>query len=201
MITPLSLFFCATIVAHFAHAYDQVIGFDSAKAIENRTIDEIYAAAIAEGGVVTVWHGGDAPNQEDSLKKAFETRFPGVVMNLTVDFSKYQSARLDRDLAANNVYVDTIISQSLHDFPRWSDEGALLKYEPLGFDHVIPAYRDPGAAYYAIRIPFWTILWNSNKTGTTIKEFDDFLRPELKNRLVLTYPDDDDAVLFTFNAM
>lgn len=189
-------------VVSLVHANDQLLGFPHKRQIENRTIDEIYSAAVAEGGIVTLWHGGDAPNQQADVKKAFEQRFPNMTLNLTTDFSKYHAARLDQLLAdASDVYVDTIISQSLHDFPRWADEGVLLNYEPLGFEHIHPAYRDADAAYWANAIPFWVILWNSNKTNTTLREYDDFLKPEFKDRLVLTYPDDDDAVLFTFNAM
>jgi ABC-type Fe3+ transport system substrate-binding protein len=33
------------------------------------------------------------------------------------------------------------------------------------------------------------------------KEYTDFLKPEFKNKLVLTYPNDDDAVLYQFNLM
>ena len=32
-----------------------------------------------------------------------------------------------------------------------------------------------------------------------ITEWEDFLRPELRNKLVLTYPNDDDAVLYAFD--
>ena len=33
------------------------------------------------------------------------------------------------------------------------------------------------------------------------KEYPDFLKPEFKDKLVLTYPNDDDSVLFQFNLM
>jgi hypothetical protein len=29
---------------------------------ETRSFDEIYQAALAEGGVITLWHGGDEKN-------------------------------------------------------------------------------------------------------------------------------------------
>jgi hypothetical protein len=37
-------------------------------------------------------------------------------------------------LAIGNVYVDSVILQSLHDYPRWKQENALLYYKPLGFE-------------------------------------------------------------------
>jgi lysophospholipid acyltransferase (LPLAT)-like uncharacterized protein len=35
---------------------------NAAVQVEDRTLDEIHKAALAEGGVVTLWHGGDESN-------------------------------------------------------------------------------------------------------------------------------------------
>ncbi|KAI9663680.1 MAG: hypothetical protein M1821_007170 [Bathelium mastoideum] len=182
-----------------AQAYDQFLGFNEQPEVEQRSISEIYKAALAEGGVVTCWHGGDAPNQQDALKKAFEEQFPGMTLNLSIDFSTYQSANLDRQMAVGNLYVDSIVSQQPNDFPKWKDDGALLKYQPLGFEKVYPAYRDANAAYYGTGIIAWTPIWNTEKSNSTITGFKDFLKPEYKDKLVLTYPTEDDTVLFSFN--
>lgn len=43
-------------------------------------------------------------------------------------------------------------------------------------------------------------MWNTNfVNGTAPIEFTDFLKPEFKNKLILTYPNDDDAVLYAFD--
>ncbi|KAL9094127.1 MAG: hypothetical protein Q9165_003542 [Trypethelium subeluteriae] len=189
----------ALCAATYAQAYDQDLGFNDTPAIEQRSIDEIYQAALAEGGIVNCWHGGDAPNQQDALKQAFEQRFPGMTLNITIDFSTYQGANIDRQLAVGNLYVDSTVSQQANDFPRWKDEGALLKYQPLGFEHIRPAYRDANAAYYGTGINVWTPVWNTEKSNSTITGFMDFLKPEYKNKLVLSYPNEDDTVLFTFD--
>lgn len=39
---------------------------------ETRSLDEIHQAALAEGGIVTLWHGGDEKTQQNFLKTAFE---------------------------------------------------------------------------------------------------------------------------------
>jgi len=171
--------------------------------VENRTLEEIHQAALKEGGVVTLWHGGDETTQQNSLKQAFEARFPGMTLNVTVDLSKYHDAALDQQLANNNVYVDSIILQTVQDYPRWSKEGALLQYAPLGFDQIHPAYKDSlNAAYYGVAINAWKFIWNTDKLpDTQINEWEDFLAPELKDKLVLTYPNDDDAVLWAFDLM
>lgn len=192
------------LVASTVLAYDATLGFNAVPQVENRTIDEIYQAALKEAGVVTLWHGGDEVDQQDALKQAFEKRFPGMTLNVTVDLSKYHDGKLDQQLASNNVYVDSIALQTVHDFPRWAQEGALLNYAPLGFEHVYPAFKDSAsAAWYGISVFAWSISWNTDKLPniTEVNSYEDFLKPEFKDKLVLTYPNDDDAVLFAFDLM
>lgn len=183
--------------------YDQALGFDGKVQRENRTLDEIYQAALKEGDTVTLWHGGDRPNRQAALKQAFEKRFPGITLNVTVDLSKYHDVRLDQQLAAggNSVYVDSIILQTLQDYPRWAQEGALLNYAPNGFDMIDHSFKDSSSAWYGVYVFFWANGWNTDKLGDIQPptEYDDFLRPEFKNKLVLTYPNDDDAVLFAYH--
>lgn len=178
-----------------------LLGFALAQLpVENRTLDEIYKAALAEGGVVTLWHGGDEVNQQDSLKTAFEARFPGITLNVTVDVSKYHDTRLDQLIADNNVYVDSVILQTLHDYPRWSKQGVLLPYKPLGWNQVYPDFRVDDGTYVGLRIFNWQNVWSSTKLpDANITSYSDFVKPEFKDKLVFTYPNDDDAVLHSFN--
>lgn len=203
--TMLSSSLVLVTLAGFTLGYDQLLGFPTPITVENRTLDDIYKAALAEGGVVTLWHGGDERNQQDDLKEKFEARFPGMKLNITVDLSKYHDVRLDQQLAAGGdaVYVDSIILQTLNDYPRWAQQGALLPYAPAGFDAIHPAFKDDSATWYGVYVFFWVNGWNTNKLNgiAAPTEFTDFLRPEFKNKLVLTYPNDDDAVLFAFYLM
>ncbi|KXH64666.1 ABC transporter [Colletotrichum nymphaeae SA-01] len=195
----------ATSLVTMAAAYDTTFGFNGAPIIETRTLDEIHQAALAEGGIVTAWHGGDEKNQQDGLKRAFETRFPGMTLNITVDVSKFHDGNIDRQLAlsasgaARALYVDTAILQTLHDYPRWDLEGALLHYQPVNFDKIHPAFRDVRGAWYGVSIFAWTFIWNADRERDGPQEFADFLEPRFKDRLVLTYPNDDDAVLYAFD--
>ncbi|KAM0323314.1 hypothetical protein ACHAQA_008906 [Verticillium albo-atrum] len=200
MVTSISTLALPLLAAANVLAYDTLLGFNSPREVETRSIDEIYQAALAEGGVVTCWHGGDEANQQDFVKQTFEERFPGMTLNVTVDLSKYHDGNLDELLATRNVYVDSIILQTLHDFPRWADQGALLNYEPLGFDAIDGAFKDSAtAAWHSVFHIGWQLFWSTSKLpNVTIAEFDDLLKPELKNKLVLTYPNDDDAVLWAF---
>ncbi|KJZ75503.1 hypothetical protein HIM_05199 [Hirsutella minnesotensis 3608] len=168
--------------------------------VETRTFDEMYEAAKKEGGVVTVWHGGDEPAQRNGLKEAFESRFPGIKVNITVDVSKYLDGRVDEQLAARAVYVDNIILQTLHDFPRWEKQGALLNYAPLGFEQIYPEFKASSAAWYGIGVFSWMNVLGTNKLpNRTFTTFEELTHPGYKDKIVLTWPNDDDAVLFTFH--
>lgn len=156
--------FAAPILLGHAFAVDRTLGFNAKPTVENRTINQIYEAAVAEGGVVTLWHGGDERDQMDFLKEAFEKKFPKLNLNLTVDLSKYHGGRINQQLAANNVYVDSVMLQTVHDFTRWAREGSLMNYAPLGFDKIHPAFKDSvSASWYGVSLLFWSNVWNSNK--------------------------------------
>ncbi|KAI6756961.1 hypothetical protein HG530_011559 [Fusarium avenaceum] len=191
----------STLLAAHAVAYDTLLGFHSTPEVETRSINDIYKAALKEGGVVTSWFGGDEKTQQDAVKKAFEAAFPGMKLNLTVDLSKYHDGKIDEMLAGKNVYVDTVALQTVHDFPRWKEEGALLHYAPLGFDKIYPDFRDIDAAFYGYVGLAWQIIWNKDKLKgkKAPAEFPDLLAPEYKGKLALTYPNDDDAILFQFD--
>lgn len=192
--------FNLALLAAFATAAPKTT-YNSTVQEETRTLDEIHKAALAEGGVVTVWHGGDESTTQDALKKAFEARFPGMHLNITVDLSKYHDGNLDQQIAANNFTVDSIILQTLHDFPRWKKQGALLNYAPAGFGKVHSPFKDKDAAYTGLFVTAWGMTVNLNKTNTTVKEYTDFLKPVFKDKLALTYPNDDDAILYQFHLM
>lgn len=137
----LSLPLLCALLAQQVSAADISLGFNAPQVNENRTIDEIYQAALAEGGIVTCWHGGDEVTQQDGLKRAFETRFPGMTLNITVNRSKYHSVNVDRQLASGRpLEVDTIILQALQDYPRWESQGSLLHYAPNNYLKVLAPF-------------------------------------------------------------
>lgn len=168
---------------------------------DTRTLDDLYKLALAEGGKLVVYAGGDAPSQQESNRAGFEEAFPGIQVEMVVDFSKYHDARIDYQLNTDTLVVDVAQLQTLQDFPRWRDQGVLLKYKAIGWDHIYDELKDSEGAFTGVFMDAFTTSVNtellSNESSWPI-EASDYLKPEFKDKLVVTYPNDDDAVLFWF---
>ncbi|MFC4455183.1 ABC transporter substrate-binding protein [Deinococcus sonorensis] len=164
------------------------------------TLPELYQAALKEGGTLQVLAGGDELNQQDGTVQAFKAAFPGVNVNIRVDLSKYHEGRIDQQLASKNVYTDVAMLQTLHDFDRWKAEGALQPYKPVGWNHVAPKFKDADGAYTGMLIFSFSNVSNSAATPGNQAPLDaiDYLDPKWKGKIVLVYPNDDDAVLYQF---
>jgi len=108
---------------------------------ETRTLDELYQAALAEGGKLVIYAGGDTPTQQDATKAAFKARFPGIALTLIVDYSKYHDVRVDNQLATGTLVPDLVQLQTVQDFVRWKEQGRLLPYKPAGFSKVYDAFN------------------------------------------------------------
>ncbi|MFE5867465.1 ABC transporter substrate-binding protein [Streptomyces roseifaciens] len=170
-------------------------------ASEDEQLQKLYQEAVAEGGRLVVYAGGDKPGQADSLKNAFVKQFPKMKVDTVVDFSKNHDARLDNQIAEHKVVADVVHLQTLDDFPRWKKAGALEKYKPVGWNKVYDQVKDKDGYYTGL---FFIAF--ANVTATTLGdnapvEAQDFLKPEFKNKLVFTYPNDDDAVLYYFKQL
>ncbi|EMF01510.1 ABC transporter substrate-binding protein [Streptomyces mobaraensis NBRC 13819 = DSM 40847] len=173
----------------------------SATASEDAQLRKLYKEALAEGGRLVVYAGGDKPGQADYLKNAFLKQFPKMKVDTVVDFSKNHDARLDQQIAEHKVVADVVHLQTLDDFPRWKKEGALEKYKPVGWNKVYDKIKDKDGYYTGL-----FFIGFANVTATTLGdkapvEAEDFLKPEFKNKLVFTYPNDDDAVLYYFKQL
>jgi ABC-type Fe3+ transport system substrate-binding protein len=168
---------------------------------ETKTLDQLYADAVAEGGRLVVFAGGDSPDQSDGLATAFAQQFPQVNITIKTDLSKYHDARIDNQLDRNRLEPDVTQLQTLQDFDRWKSEGKLLPYRPAGWDAVYPQFKDPDGAYTGIMVLAFSYLTNNAlvPAGQAPRTALDFLIPRYKGKLTITWPNDDDAVLHMFS--
>lgn len=172
-----------------------------AVAPETRSLDDMHRAALAEGGQLIVYGGGDLPNGAAGLEQAFMKRFPGMKVRILIDRSKFQGVRIDNQLARNRLQPDVVHILAHHYYDRWKAEGHLLPYSPPGREQVFPEYHDPDAYWTASFVFVFSTLVNITllPEAQAPRDWIDFLDPRLKGKLALTYPNDDDSVLYQYD--
>ncbi|MEM7292763.1 MAG: ABC transporter substrate-binding protein [Pseudomonadota bacterium] len=168
--------------------------------IETKSLDQLYALAIAEGGDFILRAGGDKLDQVDYYLDMFKARFPKLNVTHTVDVSINHAPRYDNARAIGTSVPDVIQLQTLNDFEYYAERGLLDAYKPKNWDKVFPDHKDPHGR--------WTGLYGvtfSNYVNTDLiaendvpRDAMDYLNPTLKGKIILTYPHDDDAVLYQF---
>ena len=119
----------------------------AAPVMETRTLDELHKAALAEGGELLVYGGGDLPNGSAGTERTFNARFPGMKIRILVDRSKYHHVRIDNQFALGKLACDAVHILSINAYHRWKADGRLLAYKPAGWDQIYPDLTDPDAAY------------------------------------------------------
>jgi ABC-type Fe3+ transport system substrate-binding protein len=167
-------------------------------ASESAQLQALYQKAKAQGGELTVYMGGDKPGQWDSLGSAFTQQFPGIKLHLVTDLSKIHDDRIDNQLATHHLVADAAILQTTQDFDRWKKDGDLLRYKPVGWNEVFSNAKDKDGYWTGVFYGAFSYLVNNKQLPATPSDFKgtDLLKPAFKNKLILTYPNDDDAVLF-----
>lgn len=172
----------------------------AAAPVEHKNLDALYKDALREGGELVVYAGGDTPGQQDGFKDAFEKRFPGMKLNVVVDYSKFHNARIDYQIRQKDVKADLLMLQTLQDFPRWKAAGVLMNYKPAAWNAIYPSFKDKDGAFTGVFVDAFSNVVNTRQLSPAQipTEMRDYLKPELKGKIVTTYPGDDDAVLFWF---
>ena len=170
-------------------------------AADTRSLEEMPKAALAEGGQLIVYGGGDLPNGGAGLETAFMKRFPGMQARVLVDRSKFQGIRIDNQLARNRLQPDVVHILALHCYERWKADGQLLPYKPAGWNEVDPSYNDPDGCWTATAIYAFSTFVNTGLVSgaEAPRDWIDFVDPKFKGKLALTYPNDDDSVLYQFD--
>ena len=166
---------------------------------ETKPLDQLYREALAEGGELVIYAGGDTPTQQDGTRAAFLGAFPDIRLKLIVDYSKFHDVRVDNQFATDTLVPDVVQLQTLHDFPRWAKQDRLLRYKPAGFSKVYDGFKDPGGTWTAIAVIAFSYLYDVAAAGTAAPRSPaDLVDPRWKGKIASSYPHDDDAVLYLF---
>ncbi|MGW3961608.1 ABC transporter substrate-binding protein [Amycolatopsis sp. NPDC005003] len=167
---------------------------------ETKSLDELYQDAIAEGGKLVVYAGGDVSSQADGIRAAFKQRFPAIDFVAVVDYSKFHDVRVDNQLATGTLVPDVVQLQTLQDFDRWNAQGHLLRYKPAGFSKLHRDFRDPQGAWVAVAVIGFSYSFSTAALGSAgPKTPRELVDPAWAGRIASSYPNDDDAVLFLYS--
>jgi ABC-type Fe3+ transport system substrate-binding protein len=182
----------------FTLALTSATFFGCAEVARAQSLDAIYEKAKAEGALVLYTGGPAAP--WDAVTREFSARYPGVVVSVIGGFSNVLDERINAQLATGKVEVDMAVFQTLQDFVRWKEQGALLEFKPQGFDKIDASFKDPSGAFVAVQINADTYAYNPNsvKPEDVPRSALDFLNPRFQGKVVSCYPADDDATLYVF---
>jgi len=169
---------------------------------ETKTLDELYAEAIAEGGNLVLYHGGDTPTQQDSMKEAFSAAYPDINFTLIVDYSKYHDVRIDNQLETDTLVPDIVALQTQQDFTRWEKQDKLLKYKPAGFSQIYDKFKSSTGAWMSHILYTFLSFYDASALEAAgldaPQTVEDLADPQYAGHIASGYPHDDDAILFVY---
>jgi ABC-type Fe3+ transport system substrate-binding protein len=163
--------------------------------------DALYEQAKLEKTVRL--YGAGPPEPFKRWIADFERAYPGVTVAFTGGLSNALDKKIDAQLAAKATEADVGIFQTMQDFVRWKQMGALMLFKPDGFDQIDPAFKDEDGAFTTVSVNLVTYAYNTQHVAAAEvpKSARDFLKSMFAGKLITSDPGDDDAGLMAFNAI
>lgn len=173
--------------------------------LENKELETLYQQAIEElegtNETLIVWAGGDAVNQQDELARAFTKRFPKVSIDIKVNLSKILDLEIYKGLLNGDLIPDVTMLQTSNDFEDWKKMGVLEPFKPKGFVNIREEFKDSDGDFSAFRMFAFLPQYAKKGIKTPPVNVKDLVSKEFQGKLVLTYPHDDDAVLYVYDEL
>ena len=165
------------------------------------SIDELYGKAQNEGQL-SLYVAGPLSFSEP-WARLFEADYPGIAVDIRNGPSTDLVDSIDQQRAADGPEADIAILQTLQDFVRWKEEGALATIGSGELDAVLPAFRDPDSSYVGVQILSILYAYNTDMLSDSERprKATDFLDPRWRGKIILGYPSADDVVLFLMNTI
>jgi ABC-type Fe3+ transport system substrate-binding protein len=164
-----------------------------------QSVDTLYEAAKKEGAVV-IYAGGTLAAAQ-GLGHAFEARFPGIkVTVVATGASNTTAAKIEELIAKNKFDGDATFLQTVQEFALLERRGQLLRFEPEGADTLAPKRKGKAGDYFGFVQTPAVYVYNTEKVAPTDipRSALDFLDPKFKNKLISSYPQDDEGTMYAF---
>jgi ABC-type Fe3+ transport system substrate-binding protein len=159
-------------------------------------LDALYGRAAAEAEVSAYLQG--PPQVYADLVHQFEARYPKIKVRITP--GRYDlMPKIDAQLAAGKLDADLAILQTTQDFVRWKRQGALARFAPPDFDRIPAKLKDADAQFLPVFLVMIGYAYNPAHVtdADAPRTIPDFLDGRFKDRIVSTYPHDDDLTLYS----
>jgi len=145
-------------------------------------------AARKEGKVV--WYTSLALTSAEKVAKLFETKYPGVKVEVNRTGSQRILQRVMQELTANIKTVDVIHTSDAGHYVLLKEKKLLLKYTPAGAERFPAGFKDKDGFYYGLRATVNVIAYNTKvvPAGEAPKTWKDLLAPRFKGKLVTAHP-------------
>jgi iron(III) transport system substrate-binding protein len=150
---------------------------------------ELIEAARKEAKVI-LYSSMDLPVGE-KLGKAFETKYPGIEVQIERSGSERLFQRLNQEFASNIRAADVINTTDASHIITWKRSGWLAPFVSEDMArHFLAEYRDPDGMSATSRIYLSSIGYNTNlvKPEDAPKSFADLLDPKWAGKIVKGHP-------------
>lgn len=152
--------------------------------------DDKLAAAKKEGKVVWYTSSFDL-NTAKGVAEAFEKKY-GIPVEVTRVTSQQVYQRIRSEIDANTIAADVITLTDEGRAITLDQEGHLMKYQPVGEDQMLPAYRgiSKNGTYHTHSVGLVLITYNTQKVKKeeAPKSWKALLDPKWKGKISIGHP-------------
>jgi iron(III) transport system substrate-binding protein len=161
-----------------------------AAAPEPASITPQLIEAAKKDGKIVLYSAMDLPVGE-KLGKAFEARYPGIVVQIERAGSERLFQRIEQEFASGIHAADVVTSADASHFISWKRNGWLAPFLPEDVAKFFsPQYRDGDGMFATSRIWLSSIAYNTNlvKSADAPQSFAELLEAKWSGKMVKGHP-------------
>ncbi|MDR2295995.1 MAG: putative 2-aminoethylphosphonate ABC transporter substrate-binding protein [Clostridiales Family XIII bacterium] len=189
-LTGVALAACTTGNAQEPNGEEGAAGETTSAAAEEESAD---AAVKSSSGEITVYTALEDEQVTEYLA-VFNEEYPDITVNIVRESTGVITARLLAE--KDNPQADAVWGTAASSMMILDDQGMLDAYAPEGVERILPEFKSDKPVPTWVGIDAWETAFIINTTeleklGLTVSDiasYDDLLRPELKDHIVMSNP-------------
>ncbi|MDR2354835.1 MAG: putative 2-aminoethylphosphonate ABC transporter substrate-binding protein [Clostridiales Family XIII bacterium] len=189
-LTGLALSACATGNAQEPNGEENAAGETTGAAAQGESAD---AALKSNSGEITVYTALEDEQVTEYLA-VFNAEYPDITVNIVRESTGVITARLLAE--KDNPQADAVWGTAASSMMILDDQGMLEAYAPEGVERILPEFKSNKPVPTWVGIDAWETAFIVNTTeleklGLSVSDivsYEDLLRPELKDHIVMSNP-------------